>query len=293
MENIIKTREQLISMKTYVVNAFAKTPGGGNPAGVVLEADKISKGDMLSKAKELGLSETAFVSKSEKADYRIRYFTPVEEVDVCGHATIGTFLVMKKQGLIKDGKYTIETKAGVLNIELSKKGIYMQQKRPEYYEEIDKNKIADCLNINEEDFPDMPNMPIQIVSTGLKDILVPVKDLNTLLGMKPDFGRIAELSRKYQVIGMHVFTLETKFSSTAHTRNFAPLYEINEEAATGTSNGALACYLFKHGKAKQKEMSFEQGYSMGRPSEVKVRLITDNDEIEEVWVGEEKESQIN
>ena len=63
--------------------------------------------------------------------------------------------------------------------------------------------------------------------------------------MKPDFEKITAVSKKYNVIGYHVFTLETKFDSTAHCRNFAPLYDIPEESATGTSYGALSCYLFK------------------------------------------------
>lgn len=75
------------------INAFAKTNEGGNPAGIVLNAGVLSENDMKKIAGILGLSETAFVTKSDVADYRVRFFTPSEEVDLCGHATIGTFSI--------------------------------------------------------------------------------------------------------------------------------------------------------------------------------------------------------
>jgi len=89
-------------------------------------------------------------------------------------------------------------------------------------------------------------------------------------------------------VGYHAFSLETKYGSTAHCRNFAPLYGIPEEAATGTSSGALACYLFKHGKITEgqaRTLVFEQGYGMGRPSEILVLLDVSDNGITGVHVG--------
>ena len=134
----------------------------------------------------------------------------------------------------------------------------------------------------------VPDLPIQIVSTGLRDIIVPITSLQELLDIKPDFEKITETSKQHGVIGYHVFTLETKYKSTAHCRNFAPLYGIPEEAATGTSSCALACYLFKHGKISQEEcqrLVFEQGYCMKKPSEILVRLDIEGEEIKGVYVG--------
>lgn len=82
-----------MKITAYKINAFAKTNEGGNPAGIVLNADVLSENDMKKIAGILGLSETAFVIKSDVADYRVRFFTPSEEVDLCGHATIGTFSI--------------------------------------------------------------------------------------------------------------------------------------------------------------------------------------------------------
>jgi PhzF family phenazine biosynthesis protein len=131
-------------------------------------------------------------------------------------------------------------------------------------------------------------MPVEIVSTGLRDIMVPVISLGALSNIEPDLDKIAEISKKYGAVGYHAFSLETKHKSTAYCRNFAPLYGIPEEAATGTSSGALACYLFKHGQVTEEQaqrLVFEQGYGMGRPSEILVRLDIGNKDITGVHVG--------
>ncbi|KOF57710.1 MULTISPECIES: PhzF family phenazine biosynthesis protein [Clostridium] len=276
-----------MSIKVYTLNSFAKTEGGGNPAGVVLNADHLSVDDMQKISAKVGFSETAFVKKSNKADFKVEFYTPNSEVDICGHATIGTFTLLAYKGIINKGQYTQETKAGILKIECNKNNvIYMEQKKPEFYEILDKKEIAQSLNLDETDI--MSELPIQIVSTGLKDILIPVKSLKVLNNIKPDFNKISCISKKYGVVGYHVFTLETQNNGTAHCRNFAPLYDIPEEAATGTSTGALSCYLYRHGIINEKSsrsLVFEQGYSMRRPSEILSSLIIKNGEISEVMVG--------
>jgi len=133
-----------------------------------------------------------------------------------------------------------------------------------------------------------PDMPVQIISTGLRDIIVPVISLPVLSSINPDLDKITEISQKEGAVGYHVFSLETQRQSTAHCRNLAPLYGIPEEAATGTSSGALACYLFKYGKITEdqaRRLVFEQGYAMRRPSEIVVRLDIKNTDIAGVHVG--------
>jgi len=276
-----------MKIQVFTLNAFAKTPNGGNPAGVVLDCDKLNDTQMLQIAKKVGFSETAFVQKSNKANFKVRFFTTVDEVDLCGHATIALFYLMLKKKLISQGTYKQETKAGILDIEISKDNeIFMEQNLPKFYKKIDKELIADSLNISKEIIND--NIPIQIVSTGLRDILVPIKTLKNLLSIKPDFKKIIKICKKFNVIGYHLFSLETKYYSSAHCRNFAPLYDINEEAATGTSNGALSCYLYKYHLLKKNKVDnliFEQGYSMKRPSEIKAKLEIKNNKISRITVG--------
>lgn len=274
-----------MKVKVYTLNAFGKTSEGGNPAGVVLETGDLSPEQMREVAAKAGFSETAFVESSECADFRVRFFTPAGEVDLCGHATIATYSLMLMKGLINVGKYSQETLAGQLNVNIRKDGrVFMEQSLPSFYEVLSGTEIAESLNIPENVLNE--ELPIQIVSTGLKDILVPVRTLKDLHQIHPDHLMVSELSRTYNAVGYHVFTLETLSGSTAHCRNFAPLYDIPEESATGTSSGALACFLFRHGRAENTgNMIFEQGYSMNKPSEIFVELATEGDRILRVLVG--------
>ena len=271
----------------YKVNAFAKIVEGGNPAGVVMGAKELSEADMKRIAAILGFSETAFVMESEVADFRVRFFTPKEEVDLCGHATVGTFSALFHKEIIKPGKYTQETLAGILNVEVQEDAtIMMNQKCPVFFEMLDAKEIANSLNTSIENIN--LELPIQIVSTGIRDIIVPIKNREILNQIKPDFNKIAEISKKYDVVGYHLFTMDTLYHSNAYCRNFAPLYGIPEESATGTSNGALACYLFENGKVDVKScrhIIFEQGYSMNLPSEILVSLGVTDKKISEVKVG--------
>ncbi|WP_066501985.1 PhzF family phenazine biosynthesis protein [Abyssisolibacter fermentans] len=270
--------------KVYRMSSFAKTIDGGNPAGVVLDADLFSDSQMKMIAKEVGYSETAFVMKSNKADFKVRFFTPVNEVDLCGHATIATFNLLRNLGVINEGCYTQETKAGVLKLKVYKDNVYMQQNKPKFYEIINREELKACFtNLNEVLHDELP---IQIVSTGIKDIILPIKSLDILLNIKPNLEKIGEISKKYDVTGIHAFCLQSYNASTAHCRNFAPLYGIDEESATGTANGALACYLKHYMKDKiGNKLVFEQGYCMNMPSEIAVELVYKDDEIHEVFVG--------
>ncbi|MDF2886819.1 MAG: phenazine biosynthesis protein PhzF family [Lacrimispora sp.] len=276
-----------MKVKVYQLNSFAKTNEGGNAAGVVVNADSLSEKEMEKVAAIVGFSETAFVMQSDITDFKVRFFTPKKEVDLCGHATIAVFYTMAYLRLLKPGKYKQETKAGILGIEIKEDySVMMNQSAPVFSEIIEKKELADSLNIDTSQMP--ADLPAQIVSTGLRDIMIPVKSIEILNAMKPDMKKIKMISRKYNTVGYHVFTLESLYGANACCRNFAPLYEIPEESATGTSNGALGCYLYRYGKinsGQESNIVFEQGYSMKKPSEILVSLSVTENEIQEVRVG--------
>ncbi|MGG2091721.1 PhzF family phenazine biosynthesis protein [Bacillus sp. S13(2024)] len=275
-----------MKIKTYMLNAFTKDEEGGNPAGVVLDTKGLTTEAMQAIANKLNFSETAFVLPSANSDYEIRYFTPNEEVAVCGHATIAAFSLLAQIKAITKKIYTIKTKAGILSVQVyNNRMISLQQNPPDFLKILPCEEITKSLNLDEEKL--IPDMPIQIVSTGLRDIIIPVRRLSNLLEITPDMKRIAEISKKYNVTGYHVFTLETLRNSTAHCRNFAPLFDIPEESATGTSNAALACYLIRQNNnfKKYSTFTFEQGYVMNKPSEVVVNVSTNLGNLTDVQVG--------
>lgn len=267
-----------MKISVYVASAFSKNHQGGNKAGVVLLEKPLTTQQKMAIAKRMGYAETAFVSTSDVADYRLEYFTPKEEVDLCGHATIGAFTILKHLNQLFKHHYTIETNSGVLSISINHDGIFMTQNNPLFYEVLSSTELTDCFDIKAID----PSRPIQVVSTGLKDILIPIKSAAELHKLQPDFEHIKAVCQHYRVIGMHLYAFD---GDSIICRNFAPLYDINEEAATGTSNSALACYLHKHHPQKETYV-FEQGHTLGSPSEIWVKLATNRkNEIEKVSVG--------
>ncbi|MBU3145899.1 PhzF family phenazine biosynthesis protein [Clostridium sp. CF012] len=280
----------------YQVDAFSAVPFGGNPAGVVLNAMGLNHTQMLRIAREMNLSETAFIFplKNEDADYEVRFFTPTQEVDLCGHATIASFFALASKGIItgRDNVKIVKqkTKAGILPVELYFKdneihSVMMTQAKPKFLFNVeDVCELAEILGINTgdigvEDF----NLIPQAVSTGLTDIILPVKSLAALKAINPDYKRLAQYSNMLNIIGVHAFTFETEEeSSTIACRNFGPAAGIDEEAATGTSNGALGAYLVKNNVLKFKNnitIICEQGYYMNRPSKIIVRLEGSKDDL--------------
>ena len=276
-----------MKIKAYQLHAFTQRIEGGNPAGVVLDAGGLNDAQMQELACAIGFSETAFVMTSDIADFKVRFFTPSAEVDLCGHATIAAFSLLLQKGMLQGGEFTQETKAGKLKIRVKGNTIYMQQTMPQFFEIIEGKHLLGCLGIDRNDLEG--KLPIQAVSTGLKDIFVPLKNEETLRNLKPDMDKIEEISKKYDAVGLHVFVVSDDTDITAVCRNFAPLYGIPEESATGTSNGALACYLHKYGilTGIQEEAAFKQGIYMNRPSMIKAKLTIENGKLQEIWVGGE------
>lgn len=248
----------------FLVKAFSKDKTTGNPAGVVLDADNLSDEQMLNIAAELGFSESAFVSSSDVADFRVRFFSPKQEVDFCGHATIATFHTLVEQGRIlvpgaDKRTVTQETKAGVLNVTCHADGkIVMNQNAPEFGAiETDRVSIAELLGIKPENILDHP---IQAVSTGTPKLMIPVDSLKTLQAIQPNLEGIAAYSKAR---GFYPFTAETLDpNADFHARQFNPAAGINEDPLTGVAAGALGCYAKKYNLVAKDQILIEQGYTM-------------------------------
>ena len=259
-------------MRYYIVDAFTDKPFGGNPAGVVvLDSDNFPKEElMLNVAAELRFSETAFVKRHSAQEFTLCYFTPKAEVDLCGHATIASFSLLHQKGLAS-GQCLCHTKAGDLHIGVGEK-VMMQMAKPRVVAAIaDTEEIYQALRVKDY----RPAMPVQIVSTGLPDLMIPLQDVVTLQSLQPDKEAISAITKKYEAVSFHVFAFGND-EYTAHVRDFAPLYDIPEESATGTANASLTYYLQQRGCIdKEADCTFLQGEAMGRPSVVATRIQSD------------------
>jgi len=264
-------------MTIFIASAFSKNNIGGNKAGVCLLGEALNERQKLEIAKQLGFSETAYISTG-KNGFKLEYFTPVEEVPLCGHATIASFIVMRDKLVLKKDTYIIETKSGDLTVTLDGDMVFMEQNKPQFFETPAKADVAKCFDIDvaSEEFP------IEIGSTGLRDIMLPVRSLDVLEAMNPNFDEISSISRKFDVVGIHAFSV---IGERVVCRNFAPLFGVPEESATGTSNCVLASYLWRNKIMRKSEYVFEQGYTMDSPSEIVVRLFVSGNDIDKVLVG--------
>lgn len=271
-------------MKLYIADAFTRQVFGGNPAGVVVLRESTPyppETAMRKTAAELRYSETAFIRPLTDSCFQLRYFTPAGEVDLCGHATIASFACLLDAGLVKDGaEYTAKTPAGDLAIKLQQGFVMMEMAPPCHIDTIQTPRELSILYrvlgldykpvvFQQEDSRHITLLP-QIISTGLPDIVLPVRSRTDLARIAPDFSALSLLSEEYRVTGVHAFTLDRESCDiTAHCRNFAPLYDIDEEAATGTASGALTWYLYRSGLiANDAECTFLQGEAMDRPSRI-------------------------
>jgi len=278
-------------MKFYIADAFTDHIFGGNPAGIVLldEGTEFPDDSLCIKtAAELRYSETVFVKNMGAKDgfagsFHFRYFTPTEEVDLCGHATIAAFSVLSRyQTIRQEGDFCIHTNAGDLTVNVKNGFVIMEMGSPEHLKtfttDFEIRELYQLMGVRNESVIsaigccEYARLLPTVISTGLPDIILPVESLKALNEMEPDFDALTGFSRKHNVVGVHAFTLEKITGEEhvrAHVRNFAPAVGINEESATGTSNGALTYYLYLNGLLEaNSESLFIQGESMGRPSKV-------------------------
>ena len=266
-------------MKYFIVDAFTDQPFGGNPAGVVLlDSDAFPKEDlMLQIAAELRYSETAFIQRHSDKEFTIRYFTPKAEVELCGHATIASFFLLHWNGLAS-GQCLCHTKAGDLHIEAGEK-VMMQMAKPRIVATISElEEIYQAIGVDKPTLNSKLstlNLPTQVVYAGLPDLMIPLPDVATLQALQPDMQAIAAITKRYEAVSFHVFAFSND-GYTAHVRDFAPLYDIPEESATGTANASLTYYLQQCGcLGTDAECAFIQGEAMGRPSVVATRIQAD------------------
>ena len=164
-----------MDIKVKVVNAFTDKGNGGNPAGVVVDADDLDSQDKLSIAAKVGLSETAFVSSSHSAAFKVEFFTPTRQIAHCGHATIATFNYLRQLNRIEEGLTSKETIDGNRDIIIDGEMAFMEQLSPSYKDIENKAKVfLDSLGVSENDLA--AHSRPTIVNTGNSFLIVPMKN---------------------------------------------------------------------------------------------------------------------
>lgn len=276
------------------VDAFTDKKFAGNPCAVVFPGDGMSEIEMQAFAKETNLSETAFVLESSRADFGARYFTPSEEIPLAGHPTLSTIHALIEDGQIclhgSSTKVTLELKAGVIEIEVRQSSdggarrIIMNQKKPNFLTEHSCELVAGLFDLKKEDI--VEGAPIQTVSTGTPQLMVPVKSKEVLRRASLDVARYSAYKARSDFFSPHLFCLEGVTSEgSTFARHFGVPPDSAEDAFTGSATGGMAAYLWRHGLIDQPKFIAEQGHWMGRPGQAWVEVVGDPQDIQTVRVG--------
>lgn len=291
------------TIKFYQADVFTDEPFGGNPVAVIPDADGLTDDQLQQIAREMNLSETVFVfpPTDQAAVVRLRIFTPTQEIPFAGHPVIGTFFILSELGIIpvKESMTRVmqECNIGLFPVELHAvagqvERVVMTQPKPEFLGPVEETedlyKIASALGLSKHVIADA-KWPIEVVSTGLPVLIVPVRTLTAVRSVRPDATAITDLCRRFGANGIMAFTTVTvEPSATVHTRMFAPSIGILEDPATGSASGALGAYLVQNGVVDVlpvTDIISEQGYEIDRPSSIFIQVESDDDIIQSVKVG--------
>src|SRR4029079_16054433 len=255
------------------------------------------------------LSQTFFVLSSENPEVlrRLRIFTPTREIPFAGHPVVGTWNALAREGVVPlpeggTGWQRIfhEVGIGILPVDIEFKDgqpvqVVMTQGKFEIINEIDdpheQAEVARALGLAREDLDE--NLPIQVITTGLSCLAVPIRSLADLRDIRVDAALLTDIYQRYGGTGCHAFTRETieVGESRAHARFFAPADNIPEDPATGSACGALGGYLIHHGALSLEpdegryKFVIEQGDFINRPSRINLNVKGQAGNVEEAKVG--------
>lgn len=255
-----------------LVDVFTDRKFGGNQLAVFRDGNGVRDDSMQAAAKELNLPETTFVVGAEQGgDHKLRIFTPARELPFAGHPTVGTAFVLSDS---RDATLRLEEQVGTLQVTVRDGFTEMEQPLPSFEPVSDRDAVAASISLDAADLE--PALPIEIGSSGNRFMFVAVKSLDAVKRASP--RGLAEAA--------YIFTTQTvEPGSTVHGRMYAPWQGIAEDPATGSANGPLGAYLVRHGVSDGTRIVSEQGYEMGRPSLLYVRVGGGRDRITSVHVG--------
>jgi PhzF family phenazine biosynthesis protein len=264
-------------------DAFSRTPGKGNPAGIVLRGDGLVTEKMQAIAAATALNDTAFIFESKEADFAVRYFSPRTEVNLCGHATITAAIALRTRGALIGRdlpcQFSLKTNVGILPIvidsdESGGMNVFMSQPAA-IFEPFngDRNLLLKAIGINEDDLAS--ELPIVYGYTGLWTLAIPVRDLAAMRRLHPNSAQFPRALTDKPGASIHPFCLQTiGEGSHLHARHFpSPASGGVEDPVTGTASGVLGAYHLEfidpHRDAS-KPLVVEQGHEMGREGRVLV-----------------------
>jgi predicted PhzF superfamily epimerase YddE/YHI9 len=254
-------------MKFKQVDVFTERPFLGNPVAVVIGAEGLDAAAMQRIAGWTNLSETTFLLKSDKADYRLRIFTPRQELPFAGHPTIGSAHAALESGFVsRKSSLKQECGAGILELTVEDNWIYVRAPQPKLTRLEKPTPWGRALRVD----------------VGPVWIVAELEDAAALAALAPDMAAIAELSRSLEATGVTLFARAEDGRSEIQVRSFAPLHGVPEDPVCGSGNISVAAYLRFLGKVEDLGSPYlaRQGMQLGRDGRVSVRVTE-----REIYIG--------
>jgi trans-2,3-dihydro-3-hydroxyanthranilate isomerase len=286
--------------KFDLFSAFTANPFGGSHAGIVYDGAKLSTAQMQQIAREVGAPATCFLIHVKRCDVHVRFFSTVQEYPMCGHGTLGLMTGLVERGYLevslgRTKKVHLHTSASSAVVEVTHRSDsrieVMLKLTPAVFEAAsltpDQFKVFFGVSSQAMD----SSLPVEYTASDFSHLVVPLKSLDDIRAVTPDFERIHEFCTQHHIDTVVLFSQQTVHpDSTVHCREFAPRVGTPEVPAAGTTNRALSCYLVRHdllecSDEKSHTVTSEQGYEMGRPSGVITRMALDGKTLTDLWVG--------
>lgn len=264
-----------------LVNVFASEPGGGSPTPIVADASGYDADRMLAVARRYG-HECAFVFPPQDpatADFRFRFFVPRQEMNMCGHATLGTIWLLRRLGKLGQTEARVETLSGLV------RGVVQRADSPDEYVEISqpagtvqeitdpavREMILDALGLRADDL--LP-LPILNAATSRMKTLIPLRSVEVLDALRAKFARMESLCTALNSTGLYPFAISDLSARRFDARQFPKASGFPEDIATGVAASALAFGLVAYDLISftTERITVRQGRAMGRPSQIFVRF---------------------
>jgi len=294
------------SLPYYLYDAFSVKRFGGSQAAIVLNADAVDASTRAALAKELGYPATVFVADITNDKIEAQFYSTVAELPMCGHGTVALISCLSDLNLLDWSNHsTLHLSLALPNGEApviairqdNGKTLAMLKVRVAKFRDdsIDLSRLSKALGSTHRAFSN--ELPIQTAVADFTHLIVPVNSVSDMLSLQPNFSDIASFYGDHGIETITVICTKVEAANagtgaSAHVRirDFCPAVGVAESAAAGTTNAAVAGYLFRQGPLSRVSdgeihVLAEQGIEIQRPSEIHSRLILNNDSIESQWVG--------
>ena len=262
------------------VDVFTNVPFKGNPLAVVHDADRLTKGQMQEIARWTNLSETTFVCapSDERADYRLRIFTPASELPFAGHPTVGSAHAVLRAGLRPrtPGRLIQECGKGLITLRVEGDRNFFELPEPNMRDPTvaEWAAAAEALGISSEEV-----VAAAVIDVGPVWLTLQLKDADLVRSLRPDLARVAVTTRG--LVGLTVFGLEPEGTETQlEVRSFAPNEGVAEDPVCGSGNGCVAALVRREGLLCRDSYAARQGRCIGRDGRIEVKFQGGA-----IWVG--------